>query len=55
MPKKNPVPSTIPHRDHAVPAPASWRRLVSVALLTGAVRHIGALLTGLAVTWWHHD
>ncbi|MFJ3106502.1 hypothetical protein [Streptomyces sp. NPDC086835] len=23
--------------------------------ITGAVRHIGALLAGLAVTWWQHD
>ncbi|MDX5570208.1 hypothetical protein PYK79_52570 [Streptomyces sp. ID05-04B] len=55
MPEKNRIPSTTPHQDQAGPAPTSWRRLVSVALLTGAVRHIGALLAGLAVTWWHHD
>ncbi|MFD5794914.1 hypothetical protein ACFWIO_15470 [Streptomyces diastatochromogenes] len=56
MPKKNRTPSTTPPHDHgAAPAPASWRRLVSVALLAGAVRHIGALLAGLAVTWWQHD
>ncbi|MDN3271501.1 hypothetical protein [Streptomyces sp. MA15] len=55
MPKKNRTTSTTPHQDCVVPAPASWRRLISVALLTGAIRHIGALLTGLAVAWWHHD
>ncbi|MFJ4473123.1 hypothetical protein ACIP2X_37305 [Streptomyces sp. NPDC089424] len=44
-----------PHQDPVTDAPASWRRLVSMALLTGAVRHIGALLAGLAVTWWQHD
>ncbi|MFF8431672.1 hypothetical protein ACF07Y_42395 [Streptomyces sp. NPDC016566] len=55
MPKKNRTPSTIPHRDHAAPDSASWRRLVCAALLTGAVRHIGALLAGRAVTWWQHD
>ncbi|MFD8154482.1 hypothetical protein ACFW20_30155 [Streptomyces nigra] len=53
MPKKNRTPST--HQDRVAPAPVSWRRLVSVALLTGAVRYIGALLMGLAVTWWQHD
>ncbi|MFC8034584.1 hypothetical protein ACFT1B_18425 [Streptomyces griseoincarnatus] len=53
MPKKNRTPSA--HQGRGAPAPVSWRRLVSVALLTGAVRHIGALLTGLAVTWWQHD
>ncbi|MEV5477869.1 hypothetical protein AB0L66_36880 [Streptomyces sp. NPDC052207] len=53
MPKKNHTPSTTTYQDHA--APASWRRLVSAALLTGAARHIGALLVGLAVTWWQHD
>lgn len=53
MPKRNRTASTTPHEQHA--APASWRRLVSTALLTGAVRHIGALLVGLAVTWWQHD
>ncbi|WP_158075176.1 hypothetical protein [Streptomyces sp. CB02400] len=55
MPKKNRTPSTIPRQDHEVPAPVSWRRLISVALLTGAVRHLGTLLAGLAVTWWQHD
>ncbi|MFC9652758.1 hypothetical protein [Streptomyces sp. NPDC056937] len=55
MPKKNRTPSITPPHDHGAPAPASWRRLVSVALLTGAARHIGALLVGLAVTWWQHD
>ncbi|MFF3547508.1 hypothetical protein ACFYXD_37465 [Streptomyces platensis] len=55
MPMKNRTPSTTPRPDHAAPAPASWRRLISAALLTGAARHIGALLAGLAVTWWHHD
>jgi hypothetical protein len=54
MPKKNRTPSTIPHQDQAAPAPASWQRLISAALLTRAVRHIGALLVGLAVTWWQH-
>ncbi|WP_328443331.1 MULTISPECIES: hypothetical protein [unclassified Streptomyces] len=53
MPKKNRTPSTTAHQDHA--ATASWRRLVSAALLTGAARHIGGLLAGLAVTWWQHD
>ncbi|WP_158239546.1 hypothetical protein [Streptomyces carminius] len=52
---KNRTPSTAPQQDEKTPAPASWRRLVSVALLTGAVRHIGALLTGLAMAWWQHD
>ncbi|MFI8243455.1 MULTISPECIES: hypothetical protein [Streptomyces] len=55
MPKKNRRPSTTPPHDHGAPAPASWRRLVSAALLAGAVRHLGALLAGLAVTWWQHD
>ncbi|CAL9338726.1 hypothetical protein SUDANB176_00221 [Streptomyces sp. enrichment culture] len=55
MPKKNRTPSTTPRQDEEEPAPVSWRRLVSVALLTGAVRHIGALLAGLAVTRWQHD
>ncbi|WP_406350879.1 hypothetical protein OHB56_40910 [Streptomyces sp. NBC_01635] len=55
MSKKNRTPSTTPHQNHVAPTPASWRRLVSVALLTGAVRHIGGLLAGLAVTWWQHD
>ncbi|NUK82562.1 hypothetical protein HRW23_35510 [Streptomyces lunaelactis] len=49
MPKKNRIPSTTSHQDHVRADPVSWRRLVSVALLTGAVRHIGALLAGLAV------
>ncbi|MFK0025700.1 hypothetical protein [Streptomyces sp. NPDC090798] len=49
MPKKN----RTPYQDHA--ASASWRHLVSAALLTGAARHIGAILVGLAVTWWQHD
>ncbi|WP_326756869.1 hypothetical protein OH738_40175 [Streptomyces hirsutus] len=55
MPKKNRTPSTTPHQDHVRPDLVSWQRLVSVALLTGAVRHIGVLLAGLAVTWWQHD
>lgn len=55
MPKKNRTPSTTTPQDEMAPAPVSWRRLVSVGLLTGAVRHIGALLTALAVTWWQHD
>ncbi|MFD4175271.1 hypothetical protein [Streptomyces anulatus] len=50
MPKKNRTPSTTNQA-----APGSWGRLVSTALLTGAVRHIGALLAGLAVAWWQHD
>ncbi|MET8647654.1 hypothetical protein [Streptomyces sp. NPDC004675] len=54
MPKKN-RPSATPPQDHGAPVPASWRRLVSVALLAGAVRRLGALLAGLAVTWWQHD
>jgi hypothetical protein len=55
MLKKNCTPSTTPRQDEVVPALASWGRLVSVALLTGAVRHIGGLLASLAVTWWQHD
>ncbi|WP_159062950.1 hypothetical protein [Streptomyces scabiei] len=55
MSKKNRTPSTTTPPDDVAPAPASWRRLVSGAFLTGALRHIGALLTGLAVTWWQHD
>ncbi|MDX3322447.1 hypothetical protein PV415_36720 [Streptomyces sp. ME03-5684b] len=55
MSKKNRTPSTTMYPDHVASAPASWRRLVSGALLTGALRHIGAFLTGLAVTWWQHD
>ncbi|MFI1701400.1 hypothetical protein ACH419_36335 [Streptomyces bobili] len=55
MPKKNRTPSTTTHPDHVAPAPASWRRLVCGELLTGALRHIGARLAGLAVTWWQHD
>ncbi|GEC10560.1 hypothetical protein SSP24_82150 [Streptomyces spinoverrucosus] len=55
MPKKNRTSSTTPHQNHVTPDPVSWRRLVSIALLTGAVRHIGALLADLAVTWWQHD
>ncbi|MFG3016118.1 hypothetical protein ACGFZB_37855 [Streptomyces cinerochromogenes] len=55
MPNKNRTPSTTPPHDHAALAPASWRRLVSAALLAGAVRRLGALLAGLAVTWWQHD
>ena len=55
MLKKNLTPSTTAHPDPVAPAPASWRRLVSGALLTGVLRHIGALLAGLAVTWWQHD
>ncbi|WP_176741584.1 hypothetical protein [Streptomyces sp. LUP30] len=49
MSKKHRAPSTTPHQEHVTPG------LVSVALLTGAVRHIGAVLIGLAVTWWQHD
>ncbi|MFG2785744.1 hypothetical protein ACGFY7_48995 [Streptomyces prunicolor] len=55
MSKKNRTPSTTTHPDPVAPAPVSWRRLVSVALLTGAFRHIGALLASFAVTWWQHD
>ncbi|MEW2436013.1 hypothetical protein AB0952_17940 [Streptomyces caniferus] len=55
MPKKNRTSSTTPHQGDVTPAPASWWRLVSVALVTGAARHIGGLLAGLAVTWWQHD
>ncbi|GHD35569.1 hypothetical protein GCM10010313_83040 [Streptomyces violarus] len=46
---------SISHEDHTDTTPASWRGLLSVALLTGALRHIGGLLAGLAVTWWQHD
>jgi hypothetical protein len=53
--KKNRASSANPRQGDVKPAPASWRRLVSVALVTGAARHIGALLAGLAVTWWRHD
>ncbi|WP_411139308.1 hypothetical protein [Streptomyces sp. C10] len=55
MSKKNLTSSAIPSQGDVAPAPASWWRLVSVALVTGAARHIGALLAGLAVTWWQHD
>ncbi|WP_159042938.1 hypothetical protein [Streptomyces ardesiacus] len=55
MSKKNRTSSVIPHQGDVTPAPVSWRRLVSVAVITGAARHIGALLAGLAVTWWQHD
>ncbi|MFF4829010.1 hypothetical protein ACFY20_39940 [Streptomyces sp. NPDC001312] len=55
MPEKKRSPHTIPYQDHGASAPASWRRLLSAALLTGAARHIGSLLAGLAVTWWQHD
>ncbi|MGA5082426.1 hypothetical protein ACPC37_33290 [Streptomyces griseoincarnatus] len=55
MLKKNRALSTTTHPDDVAPTPASWRRLVSGALLTGALRHIGALLAGLAVTWWQND
>ncbi|MFF3359382.1 hypothetical protein ACFYWN_44010 [Streptomyces sp. NPDC002917] len=44
-----------PPQGHAAPAPVSWRRLVSMGLLTGATRHIGSLLVGLALAWWHRD
>ncbi|MET8182375.1 hypothetical protein [Streptomyces sp. NPDC005336] len=55
MLKKNRNFSTTPQQDHVAPAPASWGRLVFAALLTGGVRHIGALLVGLAVTWRQHN
>jgi hypothetical protein len=55
MPKKSRTRSTTPHPDDVPPDFSSWRRLVSVALLTGAVRHLGALLAGRAVAWWQHD
>ncbi|MBC7274004.1 MAG: hypothetical protein H5T76_35760 [Streptomyces sp.] len=55
MPKKNRTCSTNPHQGDVTCAPASWWRLVSEALVTGAARHIGALLAGLVVTWWHDD
>ncbi|MCL7382536.1 hypothetical protein [Streptomyces sp. 35G-GA-8] len=55
MSKKNRTASAISQPGDVTPAPASWRRLVSVALVTGAARHVGALLVGLAVTWWQHD
>ncbi|MEV0965485.1 hypothetical protein AB0J25_23380 [Streptomyces sp. NPDC049910] len=55
MSKKNRTSSATTHRGNVIPAPASWRRLVSVALVTGAARHIGALLAGFAVIWWQHD
>ncbi|WP_158086581.1 hypothetical protein [Streptomyces phaeoluteigriseus] len=54
MAKKNRTPSTH-HQDHVAPTPVSWRHHISVALLIGAVRHIGTLLAGLAVAWWRHD
>ncbi|MER5914984.1 hypothetical protein ABT124_32105 [Streptomyces sp. NPDC001982] len=54
MAKKNRTPST-QYQHHVAPTPVSWRHRLSVALLTGAVRHIGALLVGLAVAWWRHD
>ncbi|MGW1008290.1 hypothetical protein [Streptomyces sp. NPDC002520] len=55
MSKKNRTFLTIPYQGDGKPAPAPWWRLVSLALVTGATRHIGALLAGLAVTWWQHD
>ncbi|MFG2142168.1 hypothetical protein [Streptomyces sp. NPDC048650] len=55
MPKKHRTPSTTPHQDYVRPGPVSRRRLVSVALLTGAVRHTSALLAGLAVTERQYD
>ncbi|MGW5906632.1 hypothetical protein ACWFQ6_33360 [Streptomyces althioticus] len=56
MPKTNRTsrtPASTERRDHDVP----WPRLVSTALLTGALRHLGGILTALGVTWWHqhHD
>ncbi|MET8771160.1 hypothetical protein [Streptomyces sp. NPDC004658] len=55
MPKIDRMPSAAPHTDNTAPVPAPWRRLVAVALLSGAVRRIGGFLTGLVVTWWQHD
>ncbi|MYX99854.1 hypothetical protein GT045_34905 [Streptomyces sp. SID486] len=55
MLKKNRTSSATPHQADVTLTPAPWWRLVSVALVTGAARHIGALLAGLAVTWWQHD
>ncbi|MFD9658417.1 hypothetical protein [Streptomyces mirabilis] len=60
MPKTNrtsdtSVPAANAHRDHGAPAIVSWPRLVSTALLAGALRHAGGVLVGLAVAWWHHD
>ncbi|CAM5344422.1 hypothetical protein [Streptomyces griseomycini] len=55
MSKKNRTSSATPSQSDLAPAPAPWWRLVSVALVTGAARHIGALLAGLAVTWRQHD
>ncbi|MEH0524800.1 hypothetical protein QBA38_38495 [Streptomyces stelliscabiei] len=43
------------HHDPETPAHVSWPRLVSTALLAGALRHAGGILVGLAVAWWHHD
>ncbi|SEE40159.1 hypothetical protein SAMN05216532_8101 [Streptomyces sp. 2231.1] len=48
MPKKNRALSTAPHRDHLAPAPTSWRRVVSAALLTAA----GLAVTKSAVRYW---
>ncbi|MFF1566879.1 hypothetical protein ACFVY1_25700 [Streptomyces sp. NPDC058293] len=42
-------------RHHGMPAPMSWPRLAATALFAGAARHVGSLLAGLAVAWWHHD
>ncbi|MBG7696561.1 hypothetical protein HCJ76_00170 [Streptomyces sp. MC1] len=49
------TPSAAPYTDNAAAVPDSWRRLVAVALLSGAVRRTGSLLTGFVVTWWQHD
>ncbi|KOV52055.1 hypothetical protein ADL00_38485 [Streptomyces sp. AS58] len=59
MPKKNhtphgPVPADV-DRDHDATAATSWPRLVSTALLTGALRQMGGILVGVALAWWHHD
>lgn len=60
MPKTNrtsdtPVSVATAHQDHGSSAPKSWPRLVFMALLAGALRHVGSLLVGFAVAWWHHD
>ncbi|MFE5687094.1 hypothetical protein [Streptomyces sp. NPDC056512] len=39
---------------HGMPTAMSWPRLAATALFAGAARHVGSLLAGLAVAWWHH-
>ncbi|MGW4759528.1 hypothetical protein [Streptomyces chartreusis] len=50
-----PQPTTLRYRDRDVPADVPWPRLVFTGLLADAARHVGSLLVGLGVAWWHHD